>query len=125
MYVPSKKRTLGSNARRDRAGSRNVLFNRNQPANPHVDAPTHSTLHHAKALSSYIRKLGVLNQYHRCALRNIRRRCPYTHSQQHPPVHLRTRLVTSEQHDRLRLHRNPLPRASFPKRDILSDVMLE
>lgn len=36
-------------------------------------------------------------------------------SQQHPPVHLRTRLVTSEQHDRLRLHRNPLSSRLLPQ----------
>lgn len=59
----------------------------NQPT--HTSAPTHNTLHHAKALNSYIRKLGVLNQYHRCALqKRIRRRCPHMHSQQHPPEYI-------------------------------------
>lgn len=57
-----------------------------RPIEPNRDPHARGALRHAKALGSYIRKLGPVNQYHRCALRNASHRCPRTHSRPPPPV---------------------------------------
>lgn len=114
VYVPSKKRTLESNARRDCAGSRNVLFSQNQRGQPTRMHPRTTPFimreHSTRASENLEFLINITVVHYRNAYVAVARIC--THSE-HPPEYIcERRLVTSEQHDRLRLHRVT---PSFPK----------